>query len=1121
MRLHSISLWIASVILCSGASAQTPPTSLDGNSYAFIPNAPYQVSVPLQYEFGSSTFDEGFSDSLLADDLPYTYADGVITFYGGEEKIDLTFTSATEGTYQLSEREWDGDLGEYVWVEDGAGSFSEVSSNLALKSDWQHSATLDSELADGYWSVWQRISDSLSYDHTAGELSFVFADGGSSENGEYPEFELAYGRTLPMDADWQVVLDDISVSDSVEFFDIELDLEVAGTDFECELGFDDYGSGREVSVYILNDSGYGRASVSADGDAAIAYSLNLRVVHLASSRDLVFEYQPDGASGWTELARLNLGNGAFSGANASGWEISGELVSATQRMVLDVEVEASQATQLSDLEIGGIEIGSYTPPPTSLDGKSYAFSPSAPYQVSVPLQAEFGSSTFDEGFSDSLLADDLPYTYADGVITFYGGEEKIDLTFTSATEGTYLLSELEWDEALQADVWFEDEAGSFSEVSSSLALKSDWQHSATMDSELADGYWSVWQRISDSLSYDHTAGELSFVFADGGDPANGDYPEFELAYGRTLPMDADWQVVLDDIYVSDSVLEGFDIELNLEVAGTDFECELGFNGLGSVRGVSLSIMNDSGYNFDFVGSELVADIKNSLSLRIAHAASSRELVFEYQPDGASGWVEMARLDLANGAFTGSNVSGDGLSGELVSTSQRMVLDVGVVAFQATQLSDLEIGGIEIGSYTPAPTPIDSDGDGLDDSAETNTGVYVSASDTGTDPNNADSSGDGISDGEAVAAGVDPNTSYSGLLALVIAEPERFAADVLELRVGAEIAAVSNEAALLQIVLEESADLSTWSERDIIDVEVPLQAGETTKFFRYAMRGGAQSSTFPVPADADNFALIPAGEFTMGDALDGISNEPQHTVNVSGFYMGKHEVSWSLWQEVRDWAVLNGYSDLSGVGSGKGDEHPVDSVSWYDVVKWCNAASERAGLEPVYYLSGAVYRSGESTPDIDYSKQGYRLPTEAEWEKAARGGLSGKRFPWGDTIDHSYANYYEYTSYSYDSGDGSGYHPSYVDGDTPYTAPVGSFAANGYGLYDMSGNVWEWCNDWYDSSYYSSSPETDPQGPSTGSSRVQRGGGWNSLALNCRVALRSLNIPDGRSNGFGFRLALSE
>jgi sulfatase modifying factor 1 len=388
---------------------------------------------------------------------------------------------------------------------------------------------------------------------------------------------------------------------------------------------------------------------------------------------------------------------------------------------------------------------------------------------------------------------------------------------------------------------------------------------------------------------------------------------------------------------------------------------------------------------------------------------------------------------------------------------------------------------------------------------------------GSDPNNPDSSGDGYGDGVIVGLGLDPVDDFSGFAQLVREETQ-------DLRIGAEIASVADGEATLQIVLEESDDLSSWSERETIDVVVPLQAGESTKFFRYAMKGSGESE-FPVPGDADNFALIPAGSFTMGDSFnEGASYErPTHTVQVSGFYMGKHEVSWQLWQEVRDWAVSNGYSELSGVGSGKGNEHPVHSVSWYDVVKWCNAASERAGLEPVYYVSngGAVYKSGTSVY-IDYSKQGYRLPTEAEWEKAARGGESSQRFPWGDTISHTHANYYEYTGYSYDSGDGTGYHPSYNDGSTPYTAPVGSFTANGYGLYNMGGNVLEWCNDWYGSSYYSSSPGTDPQGPSTGSRRVLRGGGWSGRALSCRVAGRNPNFSsDSRYNSLGFRLALSE
>ena len=285
--------------------------------------------------------------------------------------------------------------------------------------------------------------------------------------------------------------------------------------------------------------------------------------------------------------------------------------------------------------------------------------------------------------------------------------------------------------------------------------------------------------------------------------------------------------------------------------------------------------------------------------------------------------------------------------------------------------------------------------------------------------------------------------------------------------------------------------------------------------------------FPVPADADKFALIPAGSFTMGDALDGLLDAPQHAVSVSGFYMGKHEVSLSLWEEVRAWAVSNGYSDLSGVGSGRLYTHPVQNVSWYDVVKWCNAASELANLEPVYYDSqgGAVFKAGTSTPYIDYSKQGYRLPTEAEWEKAARGGLIGKRFAWGDTISHAEANYktnrsgwsYDFSSHNSDDT----YHPDYYEGTAPYTAQVGSFAANGSGLYDMIGNVQEWCNDLYDGNYYNNSPSADPAGPLSGSNRAQRGGSWDTGAYHCRVAYRSYGYPPSRNNGNGFRLVLSQ
>jgi formylglycine-generating enzyme required for sulfatase activity len=277
-----------------------------------------------------------------------------------------------------------------------------------------------------------------------------------------------------------------------------------------------------------------------------------------------------------------------------------------------------------------------------------------------------------------------------------------------------------------------------------------------------------------------------------------------------------------------------------------------------------------------------------------------------------------------------------------------------------------------------------------------------------------------------------------------------------------------------------------------------------------------------PAAPTGFALIPSGSFTMGDAADGNSygngDTPTHMVNVSAFFIAKNLVTKADWDTVRTWAISNGYSDLAA-GAGKASNHPVQMVSWCDGVKYCNARSQREGLTPVYTVSGAVMKTGITAPVVNWAANGYRLPTEAEWEKAARGGLSGKRFPLGDTISQSQANYFAARGYSYDLSETVNiFHPTYGTGSSPYTSPVGSFAANGYELNDMAGNVEQWCWDWHGT--YDTGTSTDPRGASSGTFRVTRGGSWVQDASSCRVANRIQANPSGGGGNNGFRVARS-
>ena len=253
-------------------------------------------------------------------------------------------------------------------------------------------------------------------------------------------------------------------------------------------------------------------------------------------------------------------------------------------------------------------------------------------------------------------------------------------------------------------------------------------------------------------------------------------------------------------------------------------------------------------------------------------------------------------------------------------------------------------------------------------------------------------------------------------------------------------------------------------------------------------GGGSSVT---GRDGGEMVLIPAGEFQMGSDDGRADEKPVHTVYVDAFYMDKYEVTNAQYKRFIDanpkWrkdSIADRFHNGNYLGRWSGNDypndradHPVVDVSWYAAMAYAEWA-------------------------------GKHLPTEAEWEKAARGGLVGKKYPWGDTINASKANY---------------------DNDVGSTTPVGSYAPNDYGLYDMGGNVWEWCLDEWDAGFYASSPRRNPvvggsithikdNYTNVNSSRVLRGGSWFSFARLVRVAYRYGDNPSNAFSAVGFRCA---
>jgi formylglycine-generating enzyme required for sulfatase activity len=307
-----------------------------------------------------------------------------------------------------------------------------------------------------------------------------------------------------------------------------------------------------------------------------------------------------------------------------------------------------------------------------------------------------------------------------------------------------------------------------------------------------------------------------------------------------------------------------------------------------------------------------------------------------------------------------------------------------------------------------------------------------------------------------------------------------------------------------IGVNQSATLSTggsWNKGDLLP-------GSYTVTMRYS-DGRSESKTLSITngqvaavdftykstaAVSSNMVRIQGGTFTMGSPAseaNRLSNEVQHQVTVTSFYIGKYQVTQKEWQDLMGTTVQQqrDKADPSWRMRGEGDDYPMYYVNWYEAVEYCNARSRHEGLTPAYtVVSGTV--------TLNRSANGYRLPTEAEWEYACRAGTTT---PYSSGSSVNNAGWYNNS------------------GSTAHL--VGTKQANPLGLYDMHGNVWEWCWDWFGP--YSSGAQTDPMGVSSnvsaGAARVVRGGSWRDSGQILRSAFRGSYIPSGRDGDVGFRL----
>ena len=263
-------------------------------------------------------------------------------------------------------------------------------------------------------------------------------------------------------------------------------------------------------------------------------------------------------------------------------------------------------------------------------------------------------------------------------------------------------------------------------------------------------------------------------------------------------------------------------------------------------------------------------------------------------------------------------------------------------------------------------------------------------------------------------------------------------------------------------------------------------GFTTSSYHLTISNGQiLSKNFQLNPTLIPMVHIPSATFTMGcyNEQSGCNNDekPTHSVTLSAYEIGKYEVTQKEWLTIMS-------SNPSGF---TGDNRPVERVSWNDAIEFCNRLSRSEGFQEAYSGSG-------SNITCDFNSNGYRLPTEAEWEYAARGGSSSTN------TKYSGSNTLESVAW-------------YSSNSLTRTHAVGTKSPNQLGIYDMSGNVFEFCWDWYSSTYYNSANQTNPKGPVSGSNRIMRGGSWGSFGEYCRVANRSYNTPSNIQSDIGFRV----